>query len=553
MSTLMTLVSTNQKSIAPSKENATKDAESDAKNISDDFITILFSQIKNSAKTTSKDDVLSLSANNNTKKNDKAKSSDEILLDEILNIVNQLKTDGTDTKKFPNFSDKMDKILNNESTKNDFKNVKNLDDVLKLSKKYNLGLKDIELTKDSVDNLKKDFPKLDIENFFTTKTDKIPNKLKSETIVKANNNKENFINKISQNSSNIKSDDSPKNMLQNFLKNLDTKETHTENNKIISSDTQKTDAKQNKNTSLNTQNSSKLTDDIKKEIVSSNDKNTNINIKNSDIKDTKSTIYANQNSIQPVKDTKKEAISKSDKKAKPDITSLEDRKNLTVETKPKDRKKSTIDEARVEKNQTKQNTQDQILHKIKAQKHTNSSYLNNNQNNISNTTADSDLQTKSEEIKTESKSNKFEFKNTIQTDDSKTVKNSETKNTLNNFSNDLKEKIENYKPPLMKIKMALNPKNLGEVEVTLINRGNNLHVNIVSNTNTMSLFTQNQAEFKNSLVNMGFTNLEMNFSDQGQNSQQNQQNSKKQSNSFEEFNQQEDHESSLELVVPRYI
>ncbi|WXG61190.1 hypothetical protein VB002_07240 [Campylobacter concisus] len=32
----------------------------------------------------------------------------------------------------------------------------------------------------------------------------------------------------------------------------------------------------------------------------------------------------------------------------------------------------------------------------------------------------------------------------------------------------------------------------------------------------MNLFLQNQAEFKNSLVNMGFTELEMNFSDQNQ-------------------------------------
>jgi len=105
----------------------------------------------------------------------------------------------------------------------------------------------------------------------------------------------------------------------------------------------------------------------------------------------------------------------------------------------------------------------------------------------------------------------------------------------------------------MKVKMALNPKNLGEVEITLLHRGNNLHVNIVSNTNTMSLFTQNQAEFKNSLVNMGFTNLEMNFSDQGKNSNHNQQNRKNNNNSFEEFNNQENYESTVELIVPRYI
>jgi len=63
----------------------------------------------------------------------------------------------------------------------------------------------------------------------------------------------------------------------------------------------------------------------------------------------------------------------------------------------------------------------------------------------------------------------------------------------------------------MKIKMQLSPKNLGDVDVTLINRGNNLHVNINSTPNTIAIFTQNQTEFKNALVNMGFTGLQMNF------------------------------------------
>jgi len=107
----------------------------------------------------------------------------------------------------------------------------------------------------------------------------------------------------------------------------------------------------------------------------------------------------------------------------------------------------------------------------------------------------------------------------------------------------------------MKVKMALTPKNLGGVEVTLIHRGNNLHVNIVSNTNTMSLFTQNQAEFKNSLVNMGFTNLEMNFSNQNQGKNSQQKDTKKQKNasSLENIKNQNSYDSTVELIVPQYI
>lgn len=104
----------------------------------------------------------------------------------------------------------------------------------------------------------------------------------------------------------------------------------------------------------------------------------------------------------------------------------------------------------------------------------------------------------------------------------------------------------------MKVQMALNPKALGEVDVTIINRGNNLHVSITSNTNTMTLFTQNQAEFKNSLVNMGFTNLEMNFSDQRQsNNEQSKNSSSANKDFFEEL--EEETSTSIELIVPQYV
>ncbi|TQR56015.1 flagellar hook-length control protein FliK [Campylobacter troglodytis] len=126
------------------------------------------------------------------------------------------------------------------------------------------------------------------------------------------------------------------------------------------------------------------------------------------------------------------------------------------------------------------------------------------------------------------------------------------KETLTQFSYDLKEQIASYKPPLTRFNLTLNPSNLGEVEVTLIQRGSNLHISFNSNTNTMNLFIQNQAEFKNSLVNMGFTGLEMNFSDQSKKERQ-QQNKK-----FANFDLQDELEnlnpnSSLELVLARYF
>jgi flagellar hook-length control protein FliK len=132
------------------------------------------------------------------------------------------------------------------------------------------------------------------------------------------------------------------------------------------------------------------------------------------------------------------------------------------------------------------------------------------------------------------------------------LKTPQIKQTMNTFAQDFKEQVEQYKPPMMKIQMALNPKNLGEVEVTLVNRGNNLHVSFTSNTQTLNLFVQNQAEFKNSLVNMGFTNLEMNFSQKEEKGQD-----PRNSSGFNGDNEYEEElleeEATLELTLPNYV
>jgi len=130
----------------------------------------------------------------------------------------------------------------------------------------------------------------------------------------------------------------------------------------------------------------------------------------------------------------------------------------------------------------------------------------------------------------------------------------DVKKSLNTFATEFKEKVDSYKSPLMKVKMQLTPQNLGDVDVTLINRGSTLHVNITSNTHSMALFMQNQTEFKNSLVNMGFSNLEMNFSQSGEQNrgEQNQKNRNQKDEVFEEFENQEQ-EDSVNITLPNYI
>ena len=104
----------------------------------------------------------------------------------------------------------------------------------------------------------------------------------------------------------------------------------------------------------------------------------------------------------------------------------------------------------------------------------------------------------------------------------------------------------------MKIKMELKPAGLGEVDVTLLTRGNNLQVNINSNSSTIAMFMQNQTEFKNSLVNTGFSDLQMNFSDQ-QKKEQDSQNQKNGKNVFEQFDDIEEEQDGFEMIIPQYV
>lgn len=127
------------------------------------------------------------------------------------------------------------------------------------------------------------------------------------------------------------------------------------------------------------------------------------------------------------------------------------------------------------------------------------------------------------------------------------------KETFRNFAQDFKEQMQAYKPPITRFNITLNPSNLGEVEVTLIQRGQNLHINFNTNTSTMNLFIQNQAEFKNSLVNMGFTGLEMNFSDQGKKDRQQQGKNRSGYGFKEEFENINPQNTALEFVLAKYF
>ena len=132
-------------------------------------------------------------------------------------------------------------------------------------------------------------------------------------------------------------------------------------------------------------------------------------------------------------------------------------------------------------------------------------------------------------------------------------------NSVRTFAAQMVEKISEFKPPVTRVNLQLHPAELGEVNITMIARANNLHVNVTSANATMALFLQNQAEFKANLVNMGFSDIQMSFSDhkEGSNTQQNANKAKKSYESDEDgvmINEFEGSgESTLEIILPRYI
>ena len=132
-------------------------------------------------------------------------------------------------------------------------------------------------------------------------------------------------------------------------------------------------------------------------------------------------------------------------------------------------------------------------------------------------------------------------------------------NSVRTFAAQMVEKISEFKPPVTRVNLQLHPAELGEVNITMIARANNLHVNVTSANATMALFLQNQAEFKANLVNMGFSDIQMSFSDhkEGSNTQHNSSKAKKSYESDEDgvmINEFEGSgESTLEIVLPTYI
>ncbi|WRE30938.1 flagellar hook-length control protein FliK [Helicobacter pylori] len=115
--------------------------------------------------------------------------------------------------------------------------------------------------------------------------------------------------------------------------------------------------------------------------------------------------------------------------------------------------------------------------------------------------------------KTKESSNSAQSAQNAQSSD-KTSENKSTapKETIKHFTQQLKQEIQEYKPPMSRISMDLFPKELGKVEVVIQKVGKNLKVSVISHNNSLQTFLDNQQDLKNSLNALGFEGVDLSFS-----------------------------------------
>ncbi|ECC2259914.1 flagellar hook-length control protein FliK [Campylobacter coli] len=531
---------------------------------------------------------------------------------QILSLLDKLKTDTADVK-LANLSTQLSSLIKTEANFNALKGASNLSELLDIAKDLGLNVKNIKV--DRLLDLKATFPNLDKADFFKGAVDNvfkeiINNKI-SNVSKNLNHNLQNTTHTTSTHSTQKTNSKDSGSLLSQTLKNLDSilssKESkHEKNDKVkskIEEDT--TDAKNTLKNIKNDEFAKNLTEELNikdkknqdnlnkdnnlKDLIKDStkqDKNSNKELKdnasaqeltnlkdlNKESKDLNKDFNKELNKNQEKNNLNQENIQDQNENLKNNNQNLnfdkslnkeivKDTQNLVSNLTQKDFNLNKESKNNNKENKDiKQNFFDQKLNFENLNK---TQVVQNKENNanFNNNTTNKETFTQ-EQTKTHSENvdkNSLDELNSLVKDLNKVTQNNARnitpKETLQHFSQDLKEAIDQYKAPITKLSITLNPNNLGEVEVTLIQRGNNLHINFNSNTNAMNLFIQNQAEFKNSLVNMGFTGLEMNFSDQGKREQNQNQGKNRSGYGFKDAldGKNESEKVNLELVLAKYF
>ncbi|EAB5333311.1 flagellar hook-length control protein FliK [Campylobacter jejuni] len=497
---------------------------------------------------------------------------------QILSLLDKLKTDTADVK-LANLSTQLSSLIKTEANFNALKGASNLSELLDIAKDLGLNVKNIKV--DRLLELKATFPNLDKADFFKGAVDNvfkeiINNKI-SNVSKNLNHNLENTTHTTSTHSTQKTNSKDSGSLLSQTLKNLDSilssKESkHEKNDKVkskIEEDT--TDAKNTLKNIKNDEFAKNLTEELNIKDKKNQDnlnKDNNLKDLNKESKDLNKDFNKELNKNQEKNNLNQENIQDQNKNLKNNDQNLNLDKNLNKEivkdtqnlvsnlTQKDFNLNKELKNNNKENKDIKQNFFDQKLNFENLNK---TQVAQNKENNANFNNKETFTQ---EQTKTHSENvdkNSLDELNSLVKDLNKVTQNNARnitpKETLQYFSQDLKEAVDQYKAPITKLSITLNPNNLGEVEVTLIQRGNNLHINFNSNANAMNLFIQNQAEFKNSLVNMGFTGLEMNFSDQGKREQNQNQGKNRSGYGFKDAldGKNESEKVNLELVLAKYF
>nr|WP_251841246.1 flagellar hook-length control protein FliK [Campylobacter jejuni] len=523
---------------------------------------------------------------------------------QILSLLDKLKTDTADVK-LANLSTQLSSLIKTEANFNALKGASNLSELLDIAKDLGLNVKNIKV--DRLLDLKATFPNLDKADFFKGAVDNvfkeiINNKI-SNVSKNLNHNLQNTTHTTSTHSTQKTNSKDSGSLLSQTLKNLDSilssKESKHEKNDKVKSKIEE-DATDAKNTLKNIKND-EFAKNLTEELNIKDKKNQDNLNKDNNLKDLiKDSTKQDKNSNKELKDnastqelTNLKDLNKESKDLNKDFNKelnknqgdmqgqnknlknnnqnlnldknlnkeiVKDTQNLVSNLTQKDfNLNKELKNNNKENKDIKQNFFDQKLNFENLNKTQVVQNKENNANFNNNTNKETFTQ---EQTKTHSENvdkNSLDELNSLVKDLNKATQNNARnitpKETLQYFSQDLKEAVDQYKAPITKLSITLNPNNLGEVEVTLVQRGNNLHINFNSNTNAMNLFIQNQAEFKNSLVNMGFTGLEMNFSDQGKREQNQNQGKNRSGYGFKDAldGKNESEKVNLELVLAKYF
>ncbi|ECR2104816.1 flagellar hook-length control protein FliK [Campylobacter coli] len=535
---------------------------------------------------------------------------------QILSLLDKLKADTADIK-LANLSTQLSQLVKTEANFNALKSASNLSELLNIAKDLGLNVKNIKV--DRLLDLKATFPNLDKANFFKGAVDNVFKEIINNKLAhiskNLNQNVQNLNHtphaNLSQNSKMTKKDDTS--LLSQTLKNLDAIISSKKEKNEVKNDNVKiqTDGEtaELKNTSKNLTHSESLKELEQENLTNNdkkipsqevqnkeqskefkNDKNTLLNesLKKDD-KELKNANKANVQDLTPSKNnTTQDKLPMQDKVSTQEKTLLQDK--VLIQEKPLNNKEGLnqetnniknikdLNQALDKNNNLSENPKEQVknentnFNKTSNKENVRDSQnlslnlspkdlnLNKDNTNFTHYTNKENYTQEQGKIQSENtEKNPLDDLNSLVKDLNKisqnNTKNITPKETLQHFSQDLKAAMEQYKAPITKLSITLNPHNLGEVEVTLVQRGNNLHINFNSNTNAMNLFIQNQAEFKNSLVNMGFTGLEMNFSDQGKREQNQNQGKNRSGYGFKDAldGKNESEKVNLELVLAKYF